>query len=218
MFKLAIFDLDGTLLNTIDDLADACNYALRLGGFREHPVEAYRLFVGNGVYNLIRRALPEGQRDEETAAAVKAAFDRYYRDHSQDKTRPYGGVVEMLAALRAEGVDVAVLSNKPDGFVKTLVEQYFPGAVDYAAGQREDVPIKPDPQAVFAILERLGRSAEEAVYIGDSDVDVKTGNNAGLYTVGVGWGFRTKDELQNAGKCLIVDKVEQLQEIIIDKR
>lgn len=218
MYQLAIFDLDGTLLDTVDDLANACNRALRLSGYPEHPRDAYKLFVGGGVKNLIYRALPPEVRD--TAAIrdrVGAVFGDYYRNHAQDLTRPYDGAEEMLTRLRNAGVRVAVLSNKPDAYTGVLVEQYFPGVVDLAYGQREGVPIKPDPTAVYEIMGHFDVCKENCVYIGDSGSDMVTGRNAGLDTIGVLWGFRTKKELEESGAAYIVDKMEDLVKIILDK-
>lgn len=216
MSRLAIFDLDGTLLDTIDDLAVACNHALRRFGFPEHGREAYKLFVGNGTHNLILRALAP-VKDTASIAQVEAVFHAYYRDHAQDCTRPYDGIPEALAAVKAGGYRLAVLSNKPHAYVGELVEQYFPGLFDAAYGQREGVPIKPDPAAVLEIMAKLGFAAGDCVYIGDTAVDVETGKNAGLPTIGVLWGFRTRAELEKAGADVIVDKTTALAKILVDK-
>lgn len=216
MYKLAIFDLDGTLLNTIDDLAVAMNHALRLGGFPEHPVEAYCVFVGNGVRVLAERVLPPDSRSQEQVNGLIARFDAYYALHSQDCTRPYDGIPEALAALQAAGTQVAVLSNKVDGYVGQLVEQYFPGLVDVAVGQREGVPLKPDPAAVHEILRQMDCEKEDCIYIGDTGTDMDTGRSAGLTTIGVTWGFRTRQELESHDANYIIDKVSQLTEIIVD--
>ena len=218
MYKLAIFDLDGTLLDTIEDLAVACNRALRLGGFDEHPCEAYKSFVGNGMHNLVTRALPPQHRDSGTVESTKARFSEYYGAHAQDATRPYDGIVEALTGLQRAGVKVAVLSNKPDRYTGILVERYFPGLVDLAYGQREGVPIKPDPTAVREIMGRFGYGPEECIYIGDSGTDMETGGNAGLDTIGVLWGFRTKSELESHGATITIDKAAGLLEIIVDNK
>lgn len=217
MYKLAIFDMDGTLLDTIDDLAVACNRALRLSGYPEHPREAYKLFVGSGAQKLILRALPPDVRDTAAIQRVAAAFHEYYSRHAQDLTKPYDGVAEVLAALKAAGVRIAVLSNKPDEYVGALSDRYFPGLVDVSYGQREGVPIKPDPAAVFEIMGLFGLRAEECVYIGDTGVDMRTGAGAGLTTVGVLWGFRTKRELEDNGAKVIIHNPSDLIKIIVDK-
>lgn len=216
MHKLAIFDLDGTLLNTIDDLAVACNHALRTNGFAEHPHDAYKLFVGNGVHNLVLRALPEDERNTAATEQVEAVFNEYYSAHAQDHTRPYDGIPEALRAIRDAGVKIAVLSNKPDAYTGVLVKQYFPGLVDVAYGQREGVPIKPDPAAVYEIMNLLGFDARETVYIGDSGVDMQTGSNAGVKAIGVLWGFRTRNELETYGAAVLVDKPFDLVKNIVD--
>jgi phosphoglycolate phosphatase len=216
MKPFAVFDLDGTLLDTLEDLADACNIALLKEGFPVHPVEPYRFFVGNGVDTLIRRAVPEDSRDEQTLARVKAHFDAHYAAHSRDKTKPYPGVPEALHALRHAGFALAVLSNKPDTYAGELVELYFPGLFDLTFGQREGVPLKPDPAAVREILRLLAVEPQDGFYIGDTATDMETGKRASLYTMGVSWGFRTTDELLSAGADSIVNKAEELPKIILD--
>lgn len=216
MYRLAVFDLDGTLLNTLDDLAAACNYALQSEGYPVHPHEAYKLFVGGGAYNLIKRILPSESNNAAVIEKVTAVFSAYYSDHAQDYTKPYPGVLEMLERIRAAGIAVAVLSNKPDRYTGVLVKEYFPGLVDIAYGQREGVPIKPDPTALFEIMKYCGCEKRDCVYIGDSGIDMQTGNSAGVYTIGVSWGFRTKEELEKDGAMLIVDKTSQLGDFIVD--
>jgi phosphoglycolate phosphatase len=217
MKTFAIFDLDGTLLDTIQDLANACNYALTKNGFPVHPVEPYKIFVGNGVYNLMTRALPEGKDNEETILKVKADFDEYYAEHATDVTAPYPGIQEMLRELKSAGVKLAVLSNKPDAYTGELVRGFFPGVFDVILGQREGVPIKPDPAPVYEIMKLLGVKAGEGVYIGDTSTDMKTGKAAGLFTVGVTWGFRTKQELVESGADVIIDKAHELCDLTLDK-
>lgn len=218
MYKLAIFDLDGTLLNTIDDLADACNYALQSQGFPEHTADAYKQFVGNGAHNLILRAMPPAYRDTAATGKVEAVFHAQYADHAQDKTWPYPGIISALTALRVAEVRVAVLSNKPDTYTGKLVEQYFPGLADVVFGQRDGVPIKPDPTAVEEILHIMGCDPGDAVYIGDTGVDIQTGRAAGMDTIGVAWGFRTREELETNGASVIIDKTEDLIKIIVDNQ
>lgn len=218
MRKLAVFDLDGTLLDTLSDLAGAANYALRELGMPLHEREAYKLCVGNGARVLMRRALPEEYRqDRQVLQKAFELFWEYYARHAQDETKPYPGIPELLRDLRALGVMLAVLSNKPDDSVQMLLPFYFPGVFGLAFGQREGIPHKPDPGAVFEILRHFGAAPGEAIYIGDSAVDIETGKNAGLYTVGVSWGFRTKGELINAGADVIIDKPAELIKIIVDK-
>jgi phosphoglycolate phosphatase len=217
MKPFAVFDLDGTLLDTLEDLADACNTALAREGFPVHPVEPYRFFVGDGAANLIRRALPAENRDEETLAKVKAHFDAHYAAHSRDKTKPYPGIPEMLHALRQAGFALAVLSNKPDAYAGELVELYFPGLIDLTFGQREGVPLKPDPAALKEIMKLLAVQPQDGFYIGDTGTDMETGKRGNLCTIGVSWGFRTIDELLTAGADSIVNKAAQLPKIMLDK-
>lgn len=216
MYRLAIFDMDGTLLDTIDDLAVATNQALRRFGFPEHERDAYKLFVGDGIHNLILRAIAPAN-DAASIVSVEAAFHAYYGEHAQDLTKPYDGIADALRAIHRAGVRLAVFSNKPHEYVGVLAEQYFPGLFDMAVGQREGVPVKPDPTAVREIMQRLGCAPEECIYIGDTGVDIRTGRGAGLATVGVLWGFRTKKELEDAGADVIIDKCSDLVQIIVDK-
>lgn len=217
MYKLAVFDMDGTLLDTVEDLYMAGNHALRQFGYPEHPREAYKLFAGGGLHNLVIQAL---KPVEDTAAIeqVEAVFRVYYEDHAQDYTKPYDGMVEALCALKRAGLKTAVLSNKPDTFARALAEQYFPGIFDVAYGQREGVPLKPDPTALEEILSICGCSGEECVYVGDTGIDVHTGKNVGAFTIGVTWGFRARDELESAGADSIIDQCDELIKIIVDKK
>ena len=196
MKRLYIFDLDGTVLNTIADLAASANYALRECGYPGHPVEAYRFFVGNGISKLIERALPEGHRSKENVAKVRELFIPYYNIHNADFSRPYEGVTEVMEELQRRGCMIAVASNKYQEATEKLIPHYFP-TIKFVSilGQREGVPSKPDPIIVYEIMEAAGVSRSEVVYIGDSSVDMQTGTNAGVTTIGVSWGFRPKSEL-----------------------
>ena len=215
--RFAIFDLDGTLLDTIEDLANACNYALEKNGFPPHPVEPYKIFVGKGVYNLVSRCLPEGKADPDTIERVKQDFDAYYTAHSQDCTHPYEGIPQALQTLKDAGVRIGVLSNKPNGYTKILIEEFFGGLADVVFGQRENVPIKPDPTSVHEIIDLMGCQNAKGFYLGDTSTDMQTGKNAGLYTIGVSWGFRTKEELLENGADVIVNKPEEFVRLILDK-
>lgn len=217
VYRLAVFDLDGTLLDTLDDLANACNYALRMEGLPEHPREAYKRFVGNGEHQLILRATAP-VNDAASIQRVEAAFHARYTAYPDKDTRPYPGVVKMLSCLRAQGVMTAVLSNKLDEHVQPLVQRYFPGLLTCAYGQRQGFPLKPDPQAALALLHELSVPVEDCVYVGDSSVDMQMGKRAGVYTVGVAWGFRTKDELVQSGADVVVDEIAALEKIILDNK
>lgn len=209
--KLVIFDLDGTLLDTIADLAAATNQALRHYGFPTHGEDAFRLFVGDGVNKLFERALPENVRDEEHVRFIRSRFIPYYDAHNADESRPYPGIPELLRALGERGVQMAVASNKYQSAARKLVAHYFP-EVRFAEvlGQREGVPAKPDPAIVFDILRTAGTSPAEALYVGDSNVDMETARRAGVDAVGVTWGFRSREELEATHPAHLIDHAEEL--------
>ncbi len=212
--KALLFDLDGTLTNTLDDLADAVNYALRFFGFETHSTEKYRYFVGNGMSKLIERATPEENRDAETLSSVKEKFYEYYNLHSTDKTRAYDGISEALAEFKKAGLKTAVVTNKDDAAAKTIVNRFFPDCFDFVIGASDNIPKKPDPTIVRVAMERLSVSADECVFIGDSCVDIETAKNGGLYSVGVAWGFRPRSELIEYNASSIVDTAEELVSLI----
>ncbi|HHY52130.1 MAG TPA: HAD-IIIA family hydrolase [Clostridiales bacterium] len=216
MKQLAIFDLDGTLLNTITDLAHAYNYALDAYGFPGYSVEEYQRLVGNGVVNLLTNCLPEGHRDEDTILRVQAVFQQYYNIHANDNTRPYPGIPEMLQTIRQKGMKVAVLSNKPHRFSTFMIQLQLPGLVDLVLGAREGIPLKPDPTAVYEVLQHFQLDKQDCVYIGDSETDIQTGRNAGVDTIGVSWGYRSKETLINSSALVIVDKIDELCKILVD--
>lgn len=193
---LVIFDLDGTLLNTIADLASASNYALRETGFPEHAPEAYPYFVGNGVRRLLERVLPEDARTPDNIDTMLRHFRHYYDAHMADLTRPYPGIDDLLRDLRGHDISVAVASNKYQLAVERLIHHFFP-SIEWAAieGQKEGVPVKPDPSIVFEILSKHPTPKAEVLYVGDSGVDMDTARRAGVTSVGVTWGFRPVHEL-----------------------
>lgn len=215
-YKLVIFDLDGTVLDTLDDLADSVNAVLVKNGYSTHSREKVCSFVGNGIRRLIERAVPAGTSDEDIAR-VFADFTAYYALHCADKTAPYTGIPEMLAELRAAGVKTAVLSNKADLATKSLCNTYFRGLFDVVAGEREKegIPKKPAPDAVLAIMQQCDAAAADTVFVGDSDVDIKTAVNAGVDAVLVSWGFRTADFLRANGARTIVHTSQELQAKIL---
>lgn len=204
-----IFDLDGTLLNTLGDLRGAANYALRLRNLPPRTTEEVRRFVGNGVRNLMRRCLPAGSSDEEIDAAL-ADFKKYYAEHLYDTTVPYDGIQELLSILRKRGIKVGVLSNKLDSATQALIRHFFRGKVDVVFGEHSGIPRKPDPTSCCMIMEQLGAKPEEVLYIGDSGVDMNTARNAGLTAVGVTWGFRSREELIDNGADLLADLPVQI--------
>ena len=206
-YKAIVFDLDGTLLNTLEDLKDAVNFALRQKQMPERSLEEIRNFVGNGIANLLKRSVPAGTGEQET---------EYYGAHCQDKTKPYDGIMELLAEIKKSGIRTAVVSNKADFAVKELIPFYFGDSIPVAMGENEaeGIPKKPAPDMVWKALEELGCSREEAVYIGDSDVDVQTAKNSGLDFIGVSWGFRGREFLEKQGANVIVDKPEEIMRVI----
>ncbi|MDE6496493.1 MAG: HAD family hydrolase [Duncaniella sp.] len=197
MKSLVIFDLDGTLLNTIEDLGIATNYALSQCGYPQHSLSSYPMFVGNGVSRLLERALPEDERNAENIARMREKFSEYYDCHDCDHTAPYPGIPELLDELTSRGVKVAVASNKYQSAVTRLVTHFFP-TVPWAAveGQKEGVPVKPDPSIVFEILGKCPTPKAEVLYIGDSGVDMETARRACVESIGVSWGFRSVKELK----------------------
>lgn len=203
-----IFDLDGTLLNTIDDLGYACNHALERTGYPTFPIEAYPAKVGNGINNLIRRALPEDERTEENILKVRAFFVPYYDAHNCDFTRPYDGIPEVLATLKARGHLLAVASNKYQAATEKIVNHFFPGMFDVILGERDGIPRKPDPQIIFDIVEKYQR--QNVLYIGDSLVDFETAKAANVPFVGCAWGFVPKNTLVQAGVPTIIDQPKEI--------
>ena len=196
MKKLVIFDLDGTLLNTIEDLGQAANHALELGGYATHSMASYPYFVGNGVRRLMTRVLPEDARDDETVDRILGYFLEYYDEHCTDFTKPYSGMPELLQDLRDMGVAMAVASNKYQRAVDKIIPHFFPDIPFIAIEEhREGVNVKPDPSVVFAILAKAGVAKADTLYVGDSGVDMETARRACIDSVGVTWGFRSKKEL-----------------------
>lgn len=202
-----LFDLDGTLLDTLEDLLDATNYAMRVHGFPERTLPELRRFVGNGAENQIR--LSSGGADPETVQKILATYKPYYTEHCQIKTRPYEGVLEALAVLK-EKYPIAIVSNKPDAAVKALCADYFPGV--YALGEAADCPRKPAADMVYKAMAAIG--VEKCVYVGDSEVDVLTAKNAGMPCVSVLWGFRDKEDMEAVGGDIFCERTEELVGIL----
>lgn len=211
MKKIVIFDLDGTLLNTIADLATATNQALQHFGYPTHPIEAYRFFVGNGINKLFERALPEAERTEENVLRIRSQFIPYYNVHNADFSTPYPGIPEVLHTLQSHGILLAVASNKYQSATEKLIAHYFPTLrFEKVLGQREGIPVKPDPTIVNDILQATGLSATDALYVGDSGVDMQTALHAGVDAVGVTWGFRPRTELEAFQPMVIINRAEEL--------
>lgn len=212
MTKLIIFDLDGTLLNTLDDLADATNLILTRHGFPIHECDKYRYFVGNGIYKLMERAMPQdAAADTALVSVLRDEMNAYYGEHNNEKTAPYPGVIELIKTLRERGIKTAVLSNKPHKFTLELCEELLGGGFTPALGQREGYPSKPDRLLTSGIMEAAGVTAEECLYLGDSGVDMQTAKNGGIFAIGALWGFRERDELlENGADALISEPGEIL--------
>lgn len=211
MKKLVIFDLDGTLLNTIADLAQSTNHALAALGYPTHEEKEYNFMVGNGINKLFERALPEESRTEENVLRVRKEFVPYYDQHNADKSRPYPGITELLDELQAKGLQLAVASNKYQAATEKLIAHYFPNIRFTAVfGQREGVNVKPDPTVVHDILKIAQLSTKDVLYVGDSGVDMQTANNAEVTSCGVTWGFRPRTELETFHPAYIVNKAEEI--------
>lgn len=209
MKRSVIFDLDGTLLYTLGDLAYATNTALEKFGYPTHEEIEFCYFVGDGAWNQVKRAMPACAADDE----IKKVFDVYldiYSRHSIDKTHPYDGTLELLQSIKKEGISLAVASNKPHERTLEVIDHFFPNTFDVVLGQREGVPIKPHPQIVYDALDMLGTDKRHAFYAGDTGTDIMTAKNAGIYCAGVLWGFRTREELESAKADVIVNTQDEL--------
>lgn len=210
--SLFIFDLDGTLIDSLEDLTNSCNYALQLHGFPLHQQDRYKLFVGNGVRKLVERALPASYQDESNIERVLATFLPYYEKHSRDRTAPYEGILPLLHWLKLQGHLISIASNKYHKAVLELVPYYFSDIhFDLVLGHREGYLAKPDPQIVLDTLSTLGVDKEDCFYLGDSSVDMLTAKNASVKAIGVTWGFRTEEELKTSGADIIIHHPSELE-------
>ncbi len=207
--------MDGTILNTLEDLADSVNYCLNRFGFPARTIEEIRRFVGNGIRRTIEQAVPAGT-GEERIEEIFNDFNEYYNGHCAVKTGPYEGIAETLRKLKAAGILTAVVSNKADREVKLLCDKFFPGLFDYAVGNKEGCRRKPYPDSVYEVLRKFGINTGEAIYIGDSEVDYKTAVNAGLKVILVSWGFRGEEFLRRAGADYVVSEPSEIPGILID--
>lgn len=211
MKKTVIFDLDGTLLNTLDDLADSTNYALSRFGYPTRTIEEVRQFVGNGVAKLIERAIPEGKNNPNFEKCL-AIFKENYAQNMYNKTAPYNGIIEMLSNLKSKGIKIAVVSNKFDLAVKELCKKYFEGFIDFAAGENEAQGIKkkPAPDTVISVLNEFNFASDDAVYVGDSDVDIMTAKNSKMPCISVTWGFRDEKFLLENGATILINAPSEI--------
>ena len=214
-YKAVLFDMDGTLLDTLEDLCDSTNHALAQMGYPLRGIEEIRRFIGNVAEKQIRRAVPEGTSEGKIMETL-AAFRAYYQDHCQIKTKVYDGLLDVLSELKEKGVKMAVVSNKPDAAVKKLSREYFGDRLDYAIGPSDGVRCKPYPDMAEEALKALGVEKKDAVFVGDSEVDVQTGLNAGLDVIAVSWGFRSREVVIEAGASKIADNASELEKLILE--
>ena len=212
-YKAVIFDLDGTLLDTLADLAASLNAVLTRHGYGPQPLHAVRRYLGNGAERLCRLALPKSVKEEEFQTIFNE-FKAYYKDHCHIATKPYDGISGMIDELKKNNIRLAVVSNKPDEFAGEVVKKYFDDKFEITYGQRPNHAVKPDPRTVYEVIDYLKVSKEECVYVGDSDVDMLTAKNANVKSIGVAWGFRGEDELINAGANHIIQNPNELLELI----
>ena len=211
--KLIIFDLDGTLLNTLSDLHRSVNFALESEGLPGRSIEEIRSFVGNGILNLVQRSVPSGT-DEGKTLRVFEAFKCHYALHSMDSTAAYDGIAELLEKLKASDCRLGVVSNKADAAAKPIIAHYFPDTFDCVVGERDGVRKKPAPDSVLELMRTLGCSPEESVYIGDSEVDILTAKNAGCDFIAVSWGFRSRELLQKSGASTVCDTAADIAKLL----
>ena len=214
MIKAVLFDLDGTIANSLLDLAVSVNHSLKEFGFNERDVQDFRYFAGDGMPKMIERALPEAYRDENTVRAVLSSFLKYYGVHYCDNTKPYDGITEMIDALKNRGIKVAVVTNKAQEMADRVVKKLYGDRFLVIFGKRDGIPSKPDPKSALITMSELGVQPEECIFVGDSGADIKTGVNSGAYPVGVLWGFREKSELISSGAKSIISNPFKLIEII----
>ena len=214
MIKAVLFDLDGTLVNSLTDLADSTNFALEKLGYPTHETEKYKYFVGDGIPMLIKRALPEGERTKETQAQCLELFMSRYREHYFDKTDAYDGIKELLLGLKSEGFKIAVISNKAQEMAQKVVSKVFGDIFDAVAGKRDGYKTKPDPALTLEVIKELGVTPESSVLVGDSGMDMAAAVNAKVTGIGVLWGFREKPELIRNGAKFIASRPSQILDII----
>ena len=215
MYRTVIFDLDGTLLNSIGDLAAAANYVCRKNRWPEHTEEEIMGMVGHGIPNLVRQFSPADARSTLMVLNTTSQFNQYYGCHNMELTRPYEGMAELLQQLKAAGAQLAVCSNKADNFSRAIVEHYYPGVFELVRGNLNGMPVKPDPTVVREIMRDLDASYLSAMMVGDSSVDIQTGHNAGIKACGVTWGFRSRENLVEAAADAIADTPVELGKLLL---
>lgn len=213
-FKAIIFDLDGTLVNSLEDIADSMNYALQNFNFPTHKLEAYKYFVGNGIKNLVHVTLPESNRDEQTVNQCFKLMSEIYDKNCMNKTKPYDGIIELLDELKSRKLKLNVFSNKTDEFTKKVVQILMPNYFEYVEGLTNEAYKKPNPHIALQIAEQINVKPENIIYVGDTSTDMQTANNAGMYAVGALWGFRTKVELITNGAKLVIEHPQELLNLL----
>ncbi len=212
--KAVLFDLDGTINNTVNDIAASSNYALAKHGFPTHPADSFKLFAGSGTYIMLQRAMPEEHKNDGSVELIIDDYLAHYAVHSMDTTAPYDGIRELIDAVREQGYLTAVVTNKPDPVAKQLLADMFPEKFDAVVGQIDGMPVKPDPAMPLLAMQQLGVKPEECVFVGDSGVDIETGKNSGAYPIGVLWGFRGREELLACGAKELIEKPQELLDIL----
>ncbi len=212
--KAVLFDLDGTINNTVNDIAASGNYALAKHGFPTHPADSFKLFAGSGTYIMLQRAMPEEHKNDGSVELIIDDYLAHYSVHSMDTTAPYDGIRELIDEIKSRGYKMAVVTNKPDAVAKQLLSDMFPGKFDVVIGQMDGMPVKPDPAMPLLAMKELGVTAEECVFVGDSGVDIETGKNSGAYPIGVLWGFRGREELLASGSKELIEKPCELLDIL----
>ncbi|MBR4117191.1 MAG: HAD family hydrolase [Clostridia bacterium] len=215
MIKAVIFDLDGTLVNSLKDLCSSTNYALKKYGYLEHEEKEYNYLVGEGMVRLIKQALPENERETETFQIVFDEFYSHYRNHYLDKTAPYENIPQCIEQLKNAGVKLAVVSNKADEMTQKVVSKFFDGDFSVVTGKRENYPAKPDPALTLEIIKQLGVTPQECAFVGDSGVDMATARNAGCKAVGVLWGFRLREELVENGAEYLLSNANEIAPLVL---
>ena len=213
-YKAVLFDLDGTLINTLEDLAAASNHALACFGYPAQPVEKFKLYAGNGVAVMLERAMPAAEATPRRVAELKEKFLEYYSLHYADKTAPYPGVPALLQTLKAKGYKRAVVTNKVEEMARVILDKLYPDSFDLIYGQRDGVPTKPDPTLAHMAMKALDVTPAECIFMGDSGVDIQTAVNSGAFPVGVLWGFRDEEELRENGAQRIISRADQLLSIL----
>lgn len=217
MFQAVLFDLDGTLANSLLDLAACVNHALQQYGFPTRPAENFRYYAGDGIAKMVERALPEEHRDPATVEKVKELFSARYATHYADETAAYDGLCDLVDDLKAAGVKVAVVTNKAQEFAEVVVQKLYGNRFEVILGMQPGIPAKPDPTGPFMVMKQLGVTPEQCAFIGDTAMDITAGVNAGAYPVGVLWGFREREELANAGAKAFAQNAGELKQILLEQ-